>query len=155
MTTTRQPRKWYAINSNPPREVCPKVGRRQKAEYAVISAFVKSALAHGGLTLGVFDGEEHVVKYSDSYKAIMGAIMSVDDEYIMVYEKPANYGPASKSGKRIGWVRLVYGNDGPDVISDYTTNLGDGEFCDDKSKALNLMAKADEVSNRLYESGCY
>lgn len=127
---------WYAINSNPKRVVCPKVGKRQKAEYAVISAFVKAALA-AGHTLGVYDGEETVLKHSSSYKAVMAAIMSTDDDYIFVYPVGATSGP------RMGWVRLIYGNDGPDVISDYTTNLE------------HLMAKADEVSGKLYERNAY
>lgn len=29
------------------------------------------------------------------------------------------------TGKRIGWVRMIYGNDGWDVMADYTTNLED------------------------------
>ena len=140
MTATKV---WYAINSNPKREVCPQVGKRQRAEYRVISAFVKTALK-AGHTLGVFDGEELVLKHSNSYKAVMGAIMSTDDDYIFVYPVGA------KSGPRIGWVRLIYGNDGPDVISDYTCNLGD-----DDGKGLNLMGKADEVSDRLYANGDY
>jgi hypothetical protein len=127
---------FYAINSNPKREVSPEVGKRQKAEYAVISAFVKTALK-AGHTLGVHDGEELVLKYSSSYKAVMGAIMSVDDEYLLVY--PVN----ATSGPRMGLVQLIYGNDGPDVISDYTTNLEP------------LMGKANEVSERLYDKGNY
>ena len=134
---------WYAKNSNPPRVVCPKVGKRQAAEWAVISAFVKTALK-AGHTLGVYDGEEVVLKHSSSYKAVMGAIMSTDEDYIFVYPVGATSGP------RIGWVRLVYGNDGPDVICDYTCNLGN-----DDGKGLNLMWKADEVSDRLYERNAY
>lgn len=127
---------WYAKNSNPPREVCPKVGKRQAAEWAVVSAFVRTALK-AGHTLGVYDGEEVVLKHSSSYKAVMAAIMSTDDDYIFVYPVGATSGP------RMGWVRLIYGNDGPDVISDYTTNLE------------HLMAKANEVSDRLYDKASY
>jgi hypothetical protein len=38
-----------------------------------------------------------------------------DDDYLHVYQ----------GKKHIGWVRFVYGNDGWDVISDYTCNLED------------------------------
>ena len=48
--------------------------------------------------------------------AIMAEIMEVDDEYLMVYARAHN-------GTAEGWIRFVYGNDGYDVISDYTTNL--------------------------------
>lgn len=122
------------------REVCQKVGKRQDAEYAVISAFVKTALK-AGHTLGVYDGEELVLKYSSSYKSVMSAIMSTDEDYIFVYPVGAQSGP------RIGWVRLVYGNDGPDVISDHSANLG--------NEGLNIMFKAEEVSDRLYERNAY
>jgi len=122
---------YYAINSNPKREVCYSVYKRQHAEYAVISAFVKAAL-YAGHTLGVFDGEEVVLEHSKSYKKVMAAIMSTDDDYIFVYPVGATSGP------RIGWVRCIYGNDGPDVISDYSVGL---EY---------LMGKANEVSDRLY-----
>lgn len=134
MTTTIKPRVYYAINSKPRRPVVYKVWRRQHAEYAVISAFVKSAL-EAGHTLAVHNGEEIVLDYSGSYRAIMKEIMSTDDDFLIVYPIGATSGP------RMGWVRLIYGNDGPDVISDYTTNLE------------HLMGKADEVSNRLYARG--
>jgi hypothetical protein len=42
-------------------------------------------------------------------------LMSTDEDYLMVYE------PGKK--ERLGWIHLVYGNDGYDVVSDYTTNL--------------------------------
>ena len=129
-------RKYYAINSNPKREVCRAVWKRQHSEYAVISAFVKTALA-AGHTLGVNDDGDTVLRYSKSYKAVMGAIMFIDDDYIFVYPMGATTGP------RMGWVRLIYGNDGPDVISDYSVNLEP------------LMGKANEVSNRLYERNTY
>jgi hypothetical protein len=47
-------------------------------------------------------------------KKILAELFEVDDEYLGVF-KPAD--------NRIGWVRFVYGNDGYDVISDYTVNL--------------------------------
>lgn len=128
---------WYAKNSNPKREVCEEVGKRQAVEWAIISAFVKTALK-AGHTLGVHDGEETVLKHSSSYKAVMGAIMSTDEDYILVYPVGA------KEGAHIGWVRCIYGNSGWDVISDYTCNVGT-----DDGKGLNLMYKADEVSDRF------
>ncbi len=130
---------WYAKNSNPPREVVPSVGRRQAAEWAVVSAFVRTALK-AGHTIGVFDGEDTVLRYSSSYRKIMAAIMSTDEDYILVYPVGAT------SGERIGWVRCIYGNDGPDVISDYTCNLGE-----DDGKGLNLMKEADAVANKMWD----
>lgn len=55
---------------------------------------------------------------------ILNEMMAVDDEYLAVFL------PIDKSNVAVldrvlpmGWVRFVYGNDGWDVISDYTTNL--------------------------------
>ena len=41
--------------------------------------------------------------------------METDDDYLFVYK--------AGQSERFGWVRFVYGNDGYDVISDYTINL--------------------------------
>lgn len=48
--------------------------------------------------------------------AILAEMMDVDDEYLGAFQ-------ADDLGKPLAWVRFVYGNDGYDVISDYTTNL--------------------------------
>ena len=111
--------------------IAPDVVRRQRMERAVISALVKAGL-EAGYTLGVHDGEEVVLNRSTSYKAVMAAIMSVDEEHIVFY--------SAETGKRVGWVFLVYGNDGWDVISDYTTNLE------------AIMERPNKVSDRL--QGC-
>jgi hypothetical protein len=124
-------RKYYAVNSNPPREVCYKVYKRQQMERAICSAFVRSCLK-AGYTLSVHNGEEFVISNSKSYKAVMAELFSTDEEYIYV---------RNHAGERIGWVFCVYGNDGYDVFSDYTTGL----------EALGLMTKANEVSDRLSE----
>jgi hypothetical protein len=48
--------------------------------------------------------------------AIVHEIMEVDDEFLAVFESSTDDLP-------FAWVRFVYGNDGYDVICDYTTNL--------------------------------
>lgn len=45
---------------------------------------------------------------------IIAEVAEVDDEFLGVFYQ---------DGTRKGWVRFVYGNNGEDVISDYTTNL--------------------------------
>lgn len=85
---------------------------RQKIERRVIRAFVRSALADG-CAISVYDGGDFCLKRSTSEKEIMGAIMSTDEDSLVV----------SKDGKRIGSVYLVYGNDGYDVINDYSVSL--------------------------------
>lgn len=126
------PKIWYAINSDPKREVCAEVGKRQQMEYKVISAFVKTALA-AGHSIGVDDGDDLVLEYSRSYKEVMGKIMSTDEDYIIVYPVGATKGP------RLGWAHMVYGNDGPDVINDCSMNI------------LHLMGQAEKVSDQLYK----
>ncbi len=63
--------------------------------------------------LSVNDGEETVLKRSADKLAIFEAMFSTDEDYLIV----------SKDGKKIGWIKMIYGNDGFDVISDYTMNL--------------------------------
>lgn len=115
---------FYAINSNPPREVSPEVFRRQRTEYRIIRAFVRAALK-AGHAVGVHNGEEGFGPFTGE-RQVLKQIMSVDDEHLTVY----------KDGKRVGWVYLVYGNDGCDVISDYTVNLEP------------MMAEADAAADR-------
>jgi len=47
--------------------------------------------------------------------SILEHLMEVDDEHLYVF---VPFNPES-----VGWVYFVYGNDGYDVISDYTTGL--------------------------------
>jgi hypothetical protein len=66
-------------------------------------------IANGG------DGEE-LAAPSRNVSDIVLALMETDDEFLTVYQNAADQ-------RRFGWVRFVYGNDGWDVISDYTVNL--------------------------------
>lgn len=72
------------------------------------------ALLKAGYTLGVYDGAEQVMSEARTWKAVEPALFSVDDEYLTVH---------NATGKRVGWVRLVYGNGGWDVICDYHIHL--------------------------------
>jgi hypothetical protein len=55
-------------------------------------------------------------------EAITKQLMEVDDEYLGVFKAEEATGE-TRVVQPFGWVRFVYGNDGWDVISDYTTNL--------------------------------
>lgn len=95
----------------------PEVARRQNVELAILRATV-NALLKNGFTLSVFDGEEDLLIKGESEgskdkKAIFDALFNTDEDYLNAW----------KDGRIFGWVRFVYGNDGWDVISDYTTNL--------------------------------
>lgn len=70
-------------------------------------------LIAAGYTVTVHDGETKTLKHSTNLRAIVGAMFTTDDDYLLAYD-----------GTRcVGWVRFIYGNDGYDVINDYTTNL--------------------------------
>ncbi|MHB8415617.1 MAG: hypothetical protein ACYDB1_09585 [Acidiferrobacteraceae bacterium] len=88
----------------------------RELEEKVVRLVVKDALAKG-LHLAVFaDGEELVAPTKDA-KEVLNVLLDVDDATLAFYE-----------GKTPdGWVRFVFGNDGWDVISDYTLNLYDDE----------------------------
>jgi hypothetical protein len=90
----------------------PEVKKRIAIEKAVVRAFVKSAL-NEGCEISVYDGMDYPLKRSTDEAAIMKAIMSTDEDHLFVW----------KGGVKIGFVSLVYGNDGWDVICDYSVNL--------------------------------
>ena len=92
--------------------------RRIKIEKQIAARCVRDLIA-AGYSLGVHNGEEITIHHSTDAKAILAEMFSTDEEHLKVYKMD---GP---QGKRdwFGWVFFVYGNDGWDVINDYTTNL--------------------------------
>ncbi len=62
-----------------------------------------------GHSVSVNDGEEFTVEKSRDKKAIKAALQTTDEDYLHFYRA---------DGTRIGWVFLVYGNEGWDVMSD-------------------------------------
>ena len=97
----------------------PSVTRRQKIESRIASRAV-SALLAAGYSLSVAQGGEDEQPATTSKRKIMELLGECDEDYLFVYA-PA---PSQiKAGWKIGWVHLVYGNDGNDVIADYTCTL--------------------------------
>jgi hypothetical protein len=90
------------------------VQTRQSIERQIIERLVQDALA-AGFQITVDDGgDEPSLKRSTDPDAIMAAVMLTDEDRLY-YSQP---------GQPIqGWVFLVYGNGGWDVVTDYTTNL--------------------------------
>lgn len=86
---------------------------RIKLEQRIVKMTVDALLAKG-YTLSVFDGEEEHTATKER-KAIIDALMETDEDYLNV--------SSSDNTVNLGWIRFIYGNDGYDVISDYTTNL--------------------------------
>lgn len=83
-------------------------------EDKVIDSTINELLGHG-FALSVNDGEETTLLASQDKQAIKAAMQTTDEDYLLVHRTAAH--------KSFGWVRFIYGNDGWDVISDYTTNL--------------------------------
>ena len=101
------------------------VRMRIEVEKKIVGQFVRDALA-ADHRLSVsfergYDLDEMVIASTD-YETIMKEAFDADDCHIFVHDAD---GPTIENGLLIadGWVYCVYGNDGWDVISDYTTNL--------------------------------
>ena len=84
-------------------------------EDQIIQATIKMLLAYGHL-LSVNDGEETTVVKSVDKAVIFNAMKTTDEDYLKVYSNAPGH-------DFIGWVRFIYGNDGIDVINDYTTTV--------------------------------
>lgn len=97
----------------------------RKAETAIVGRFVDDALAAGyqisvSLERG-YDIEDMLLASTDR-KKIMEEAFAGDEAHLFIHEAGK---PAIEAGRinSIGWVFIVLGNDGYDVICDYDTNL--------------------------------
>lgn len=97
----------------------PNVKKRQAIEKRIVLSLIDELLAARSVgaqqlfMLSVDDGGDDETPATRDREAIVKAIMETDEDYLHVWF----------NGRRFGWVRLVYGNDGWDVICDYTVNL--------------------------------
>lgn len=87
---------------------------RQELERRIATQVVKDALAAGYVLVVDNGGDEPDYKGTDE-TACLSAMFATDDERLYLFK------PGGKWAD--GWVYFVYGNDGWDVINDYTTNL--------------------------------
>lgn len=87
------------------------LAKRITTEGRIVSAIVKQALA-SGFVVTVNDGEENVLIHSAKYNEIMAHTFTTDEDILFIVDP--------KNGKGMGWVQLIYGNCGHDVISDHT-----------------------------------
>lgn len=79
---------------------------------AIVCARAVSDLLAAGYEIKVDNGDDVTERLSER-DAVLREMFACDDDLLRIYRKK----------KSIGWVRLIYGNGGFDVISDYTTNL--------------------------------
>jgi hypothetical protein len=88
---------------------------RQAVERHLVRQFIRDAIRLG-FTLSVDDGEDgYFIERSSDPKAVLKACLQMDEDRIYVYPKG--------STDRVGWVYFVYGNEGFDVLSDYTLGI--------------------------------
>lgn len=88
---------------------------RQRIERQIVEKAARCLIA-AGYSVEVFDGEETAQAATTDMKLIKAALYSTDEDYLRAIDA---------TGKRVGWVRMIYGNDGWDVMADNTTNLED------------------------------
>lgn len=87
-----------------------------------IFAKVVDSLLAAGFELRLYDGEAFCTTHCTDRQIIIDASMSTDDDLLCVYNHIYD---TSHKRERHGWVQFIYGNDGYDVIHDYTTNIED------------------------------
>lgn len=87
---------------------------RARMELKIVNQIIASA-SEAGYTIRVYIDRNALEEYQQpgSYD-VRSAIFDLDDATLTFH------GP---DGERTGWVYLVMGNDGYDVVSDYSTNL--------------------------------
>lgn len=93
------------------------VKMRQLVENEITAKVVDVLLAAGyGLSVdnGDNNGDEYEIKNSHNFAKVLKALYQTDDDRLYVHHNAV---------EPFAWVHFVYGNDGWDVISDYTTNL--------------------------------
>lgn len=104
----------------------------QIIEKLIFKSVVNAAL-HQGYAISLNDGEETTVRRSRDPKELLDAAFSTDEDYLFLHE--------GDEKARYGWIHFVYGNDGTDVISDYTTNLD--ELLDPINKRIEKLDAGD------------
>jgi hypothetical protein len=110
----------------------PSVRRRFELEWQIVKALVRAAL-DAGLTLNVNNGgeeDECGLSGTRDVRVVLGAMFETDDETLLLY----------RNGGCVGWVKLIYGNDGYDVISDHSAN----------ELTESLMAEPNKISEKYW-----
>lgn len=112
------------------RTLSPEVAARQAIEREIVTKVVDDALAAGyGISINNGGDDDEIVNSRDR-EAILKELFATDEEYLYLHE----------NGKKIGTIFLVYGNDGWDVICDYS------------SKLEEFLAGANEIADRYMDA---
>lgn len=78
-----------------------------------IAIAAAQGLIDAGYSVAVYDGEEIAQEDTTDINKIKDALFATDEDHLMAY----------KDGSLRGSVSLIYGNDGWDVMADYSTSL--------------------------------
>lgn len=81
---------------------------------AAIALELAHALIREGYRISVNDGEEFVLNDSTNVEEVLLAMFSTDQEYWYVSTEVNSYDM---------FIRFIYGNDGYDVVSDYSIGI--------------------------------
>jgi hypothetical protein len=109
----------------------PSIEKRIAVERRIVRQIAIDALM-AGFCVSVHDGEDYVLVRSRSVAAIVDACMTTDEDRLFF---------SDADGKRLGWVFLVYGNSGWDVINDNTDNDATNAIL---ASAMALSAKLED-----------
>jgi hypothetical protein len=85
----------------------------QQMERKIVRRIIREAIAIGG-TVSLHDGEAWAVVTSAREREIMEHVGSTDTQTLLIRDR---------NGERMGRVYLIFGNDGYDVVSDYSVSL--------------------------------
>ena len=122
-------RDMFKARALPSRRVVMNVQNRQRVEKEIATAIINAAIAKGYTFKVDNGGDDDEVISTTTLDETLKAMFATDEEHLYIV------GP---NGKNIGWVFFVYGNDGWDVVNDYTTNLD----------ALGIMTEAETISDK-------
>jgi hypothetical protein len=89
--------------------------KRETMERKICKAAIEG-LIEAGYTISVFDGEAYPLEYSIDVKEVPDTLFATEDELLEIYRNSNNM-------EYVGFTRFIYGNDGHDVIADYSKGL--------------------------------
>lgn len=90
---------------------------RIRLELRIMRKTVEALIA-AGYFITIDNGESEDIRNSKDVNAIMKEVFATDEDFVYVSKKPT-----PEDARYDAFVRFIYGNDGWDVINDYSTSL--------------------------------
>ena len=110
------------------------LANRIALEKRIVTAVVQDAIV-AGYDLQVYgDGEDFTPRTTDA-ETIISTLTDLDDAF------PKLRLPQTDDAHHVHWIRFVFGNDGWDVISDYTVSLDE----------TTVLKRADAISDKAQD----